>query len=102
MSRLKAAEQSLEGGTHQYGNIGRGLVSRGEKPIEPRYSWFSAKTIEVVSHVFVVGGKALKWLGGVKSYQPISNSEYQQINSMGNSPSVLRSVDERATAQTAN
>ena len=76
-------------------------MSRGEKPIEPRYSWFSAKTIEVVSHVFVVGGKALKWLGGVKSYQTISNSEYQQINSMGNSPSVLRSMDERATAQTA-
>ena len=76
-------------------------MSRGEKPIEPRYSWFSAKTIEVVSCVFVVGGKALswfsaktievvslvfvvggkalKWLGGVKSYQTISNSEYQRI-----------------------
>lgn len=51
-------------------------MSRGEKPIEPRYSWFSAKTIEVVSYVFPERGKALEWLGGVKSYQPIPNSEY--------------------------
>ena len=26
-------------------------MSRGEKPIEPRYSWFSAKTIEVGNYV---------------------------------------------------
>jgi hypothetical protein len=75
-------------------------VSRGERPIELRYSWFSAKTIEVVSYMFHYRGKALEWLGGVKSYQPIPNSEYDNAKSIGNSLPVLRSADERVTAQT--
>lgn len=32
---------------------------RGEKPIEPGYSWFSAKSIEVERILYIVGGRAL-------------------------------------------
>ena len=52
---------------------------RGERPIKLGYSWFSAKTIEVVPQVFILGGKALNRLGDREIYQPESNSEYLEI-----------------------
>ena len=37
---------------------------RGERPIKPGNSWFSAKSIEVERRMYAVGGRALLWLGG--------------------------------------
>ena len=54
-------------------------MARGERPIKLGYSWFSAKTIEVVPQVFILGGKALNRLGGCEIYQTESNSEYLKI-----------------------
>ena len=54
-------------------------MARGERPIKLGYSWFSAKTIEVVPQVFILGGKALNRLGGREIYQTESNSEYLEI-----------------------
>ena len=42
---------------------------RGERPIKPGDSWFSAKTIEVVRRDEFLGGRALDGLGGLPSYQ---------------------------------
>ena len=44
-------------------------VARGERPIKPGDSWFSAKTILVVRRVFTAGGRALDGLGGREPYQ---------------------------------
>jgi hypothetical protein len=44
-------------------------VFRGERPIKPGNSWFSAKTIEVVPQTITVGGRALDGLGGREVYQ---------------------------------
>ncbi len=52
---------------------------RGERPIKLGYSWFSAKTIEVVPQVITLGGKALNRLGGREIYQTESNSEYLEV-----------------------
>ena len=52
-------------------------MARGERLIKLGNSWFSAKTIEVVRHAIPFGGRALNGLGGSDSYQPQSNSEYQ-------------------------
>ncbi len=49
---------------------------RGERPIKPGDSWFSAKTIEVVRRDEFLGGRALDGLGGLPSYQTQPNSEY--------------------------
>ena len=46
-----------------------GVVFRGERPIKPGNSWFSAKTIEVVPRMFSCGGRALDGLGGREVYQ---------------------------------
>ena len=54
-------------------------MTRGERPIKLGYSWFSAKTIEVVPQVFILGGKALDRLGGREIYQTEPNSEYLKI-----------------------
>lgn len=40
-------------------NLGRS-VAGGERPIEFGYSWFSAKTIEVVRYILFLHGKALR------------------------------------------
>ena len=42
---------------------------RGERPIKPGNSWFSAKTIEVVPRMFSYGGRALDGLGEREFYQ---------------------------------
>ena len=44
-------------------------MARGERPIKPGYSWFSAKTILVVRRVITAGGRALDGLGGREPYQ---------------------------------
>jgi hypothetical protein len=44
-------------------------VTRGERPIKPGDSWFSAKTIEVVRYNYTIGGRALDRLGGLPIYQ---------------------------------
>ena len=51
-------------------------MGRSERLIKPRDSWFSSKCIEVQRRVFMSGGRALKGLGGIPVYQPLSNSEY--------------------------
>jgi len=38
-------------------------VPRGERPIKPGNSWFSAKAIEVARRMNAVGGRALDGLG---------------------------------------
>ncbi len=53
-------------------------MARGERPIKPGDSWFSAKSIEVERYMVVVGGRALIGLGGSDPYQTQLNSEYQQ------------------------
>ena len=52
-------------------------MGRSERLIKPRDSWFSSKCIEVQRRVFMSGGRALKGLGGIPVYQPLSNSEYR-------------------------
>ena len=42
---------------------------RGERPIKPGNSWFSAKTIEVVPQTNTDGGRALDGLGGREIYR---------------------------------
>ncbi len=42
---------------------------RGERPIKPGNSWFSAKSIEVERQMIAVGGRALDGLGGREIYQ---------------------------------
>ena len=54
-------------------------MARGERPIKLGYSWFSAKTIEVVPQLNTDEGKALERLGGREIYQPVLNSEYRQV-----------------------
>jgi hypothetical protein len=44
-------------------------VFRGERPIKPGNSWFSAKTIEVVPRMDTLGGRALDGCGGRETYQ---------------------------------
>ena len=54
-------------------------MGRSERLIKPRDSWFSSKCIEVQRCVLTRGGRALKGLGGIPAYQPLSNSEYHSI-----------------------
>ena len=42
---------------------------RGERPIKPGNSWFSAKSIEVERQMIAVGGRALDECGGREIYQ---------------------------------
>ena len=77
-------------------------MGRSERLIKPRDSWFSSKCIEVQRRVFMNGGRALKGLGGIPVYQPLSNSEYQvviarQLDGGGEAPFV-----KRETAQIAS
>jgi hypothetical protein len=53
-------------------------VARGERPIKPGNSWFSAKSIEVERRVVGAGGRALDGLGGREPYQTQPNSEYRR------------------------
>ncbi len=52
---------------------------RGERPIKPGNSWFSAKTIEVVPRMNTDGGRALDGCGGREIYQIQPNSEYHRV-----------------------
>ena len=54
-------------------------MDRGERPNKLGDSWFSSKCIEVQRRVFMSGGRALKGLGGIPVYQPLSNSEYHSM-----------------------
>ena len=54
-------------------------MGRSERLIKPRDSWFSSKCIEVQRRVLTHGGRALKGLGGIPAYQPLSNSEYHGV-----------------------
>ena len=42
---------------------------RGERPIKPGNSWFSAKSIEVERWMYADGGRALDGLGLRERYQ---------------------------------
>ena len=42
---------------------------RGERPIKPGNSWFSAKSIEVERQIFAIGGRALDGRGLRERYQ---------------------------------
>ena len=42
---------------------------RGERPIKPGNSWFSAKSIEVERRMYASGGRALDGCGGREIYQ---------------------------------
>ena len=42
---------------------------RGERPIKPGNSWFSAKSIEVERRMYADGGRALDGLGLRERYQ---------------------------------
>src|SRR3546814_4319442 len=55
---------------------------RGERPIKPGNSWFSAKTIEVVPRVISVGGRALDGLGGRETYQTRSEEHTSELQSL--------------------
>ncbi len=56
-------------------------MARGERPIKPGNSWFSAKAIEVARRMIVRGGRALEGLGGREPYQTSPNSEYRGTQS---------------------
>jgi hypothetical protein len=54
-------------------------VARGERPIKPGNSWFSAKSIEVERRPLTAGGRALDGLGGREPYQTQPNCEYRRV-----------------------
>ena len=56
-------------------------MARGERPIKPGNSWFSAKSIEVERRLLAAGGRALDGLGGREPYQTQPNSEYRRAES---------------------
>ena len=51
-------------------------MDRGEIPIEPGDSWFSSKIALGLASYESNAGRALNFLGGVKAYRRISNSEW--------------------------
>ena len=77
-------------------------MARGERPIKPGNSWFSAKTISVVRCVFTAGGRALDGLGGSTGLPNLTKLRIPASMSVADRPWVLRSVVERETAQTAS
>ena len=73
---------------------------RGERPIKPGNSWFSAKTIEVAPRVMTLGGRALCRLGGLyRLTKPMQTANTEKFNT-GDTRRVIRSVVKRDTAQT--
>ncbi len=72
---------------------------RGERPIKPGNSWFSAKSIEVERRMYAVGGRALDEWGVARSTNlnqtPNTNESYPADRRR-----VLRSVVKRETALT--
>lgn len=52
-------------------------MRRGERPIKPGDSWFSAKSIEVLRFSFCTGVEHSVRKGGPKPYQPYGTSEYR-------------------------
>ncbi len=75
---------------------------RGERPIKLGNSWFSAKSIEVDRRMFTLGGRALDGLGGPKDLPNLTKLRIPMEYNTADSLWVLRSIDERETAQTAS
>ena len=75
-------------------------MARGERPIKPGNSWFSAKSIEVERRMVTLGGRALDGLGGPKGLPNLTKLRIPGSVGAADRRRVLRSVVERETAQT--
>lgn len=72
---------------------------RGERPIKPGNSWFSAKSIEVERRMIAVGGRALDGCGVARSTNTNQTPNTNESSS-ADRRRVLRSVVKRETALT--
>ena len=76
-------------------------MDRGERPIKPGDSWFSAKSISVERRPLTAGGRALDGLGGIPLTEPIQTPNTEE-NISAVRLRVRRSVVERVRAQTVS
>ena len=77
-------------------------MARGERPIKPGDSWFSAKSIEVERRVNPFGGRALDGIGGLSDLPNLTKLRIPKGFCAADTRRVLRSVVERETALTAS